>query len=181
MTRRPSTAPGYLTRRADPGSATGAGTSPFRYWIRGTSWIRAGLAVFVRTLLGRYVRNPNSYSTLSFASRTTLPHFFDLGLDARAEFLRLVGNRHKAERGEFLLHVRLRDRLGDLLLQELHDLLRRAGGRHQAGERVGVLILDPLLGEGRDLRHGCGALRRRHAEHAQLAVLHGGQGLAAAP
>ena len=58
------------------------------------------------------------------------------------------------------------------LLQQVDDLLRRAGRHHDAGERVGFLILDALLGEGRQVGQRGDALLRRDAERAQLAVLH---------
>ena len=64
-----------------------------------------------------------------------------LGLDLRAELRRRVGDGPEAERVELGLDVRLGDDLGDVALELIDDLLRRAGRRDDAGQRVGLLIL----------------------------------------
>src|SRR4051794_31343949 len=57
-----------------------------------------------------------------------LAPFLDLGLDARGELVRRIGDRVEAKRGEPLFHVSLRDRFGDLLIENIDNLFGVAAG-----------------------------------------------------
>src|SRR5947207_7804911 len=76
-----------------------------------------------------------------------LAPFGDLGPDVGGELGRRDAGRLEAERQNLLLHLGQREARGNLALQEVDDLLRRARGREHALHGLRFLALDAKLVE----------------------------------
>ena len=88
----------------------------------------------------------------------TLRPLRDFRLDPVGELRGRAGDRLEAERHQTLPEFRHRDDAGDLAMQEIDDLLRRAGRRQQAGQDVGFERLPGGLRHGRHVGQERGAL-----------------------
>src|ERR1700681_709785 len=94
----------------------------------------------------------------------------DFLLDIGGEFRLRVSDDVEADLLAFFLHVRLRQRLDDLAVEELDNGLRRAGRHQHALHGFGLLALDAGFEHGRHIRHRGGTLGRCDGEAAQGAA-----------
>jgi hypothetical protein len=72
---------------------------------------------------------------------------------------------------ERMLNARIVQGFDNRLVQDLDDVCRRAGRRHQAVPGRGVEAADAELVDGRNVRQARRALERRHRQRPQLAAL----------
>src|SRR5258708_11052242 len=116
--------------------------------------------IILQSILGA---DPAHCFPWSFDPQTGVAHhlapLFHLQLDARGELVGLIGDRLEAEGRKPLLDVGPRNSFGDLAGQQLDDLFWRTRGSDDAGQRIGLLILDALLGARPHSRHLLRALR----------------------
>src|SRR5579871_5329925 len=163
----------WMWTMAAPAFAASMAEAAMACGVTGTAGLREGVSA--EPVTAQAIITFRCIMSLSLDAQMRVVHHFapldDLGLDARAELLRLVGHRHEAELEQLRLHLGLGHRRGDLLLQQVDDRLRRSLRRQHAGERIGLLVGIAGLSHGRHIGDLAAALEREHRERAQLAVL----------
>src|SRR5664280_2194459 len=138
----------WMWTMAAPALAASIADAAMSRGVTGTAGLRAGVSADPVTAqaiitLRCIIRLPSAPPNGSLDAQMRVVHHLaplgDLALDAGAEFLRLVRHRHETELEQVCRDVRLGHRLGDLTVQQVDDLLRRARRRQHAGESVSLL------------------------------------------
>src|SRR3954468_13312809 len=121
------------------------------------------------------IADPARRSLQSFDPEIGVVHhlgpLFHLQLDAGGELVGRIGDRLEAQAREPLLDVGTCDGLGDPAGKQIDDLFWRTRRRYDAGQRIGLEILDALLRERRHVGHLLRALCRRDADRTYLTGL----------